>query len=344
MIYLILLLFCLITFCVFIEERLMPYARLLLLVFIGCMMALVAGFRPDDVDHDYLNYVNLYGSSYDVTKELSFVAISYFVYYVFDDVVFLFLIYAVLGVLFQLLAIRKLTELCFLSLLVYLSNYYLLHGMNQIRVAVAAGFFLLSLPCLQNGSRLRFLLYVLCATFFHYTAGVLALLAFFSNQPFKKWQYIFYSSIIPLCYVVYFLNWDFLLALPIPYIEEKLEAYRYLQEQGLWDEINVFNLVFLGKVAITYFLLWKNELIARSNPYVPILLKIEILSLASFVLFYNLPVLAFRLSELLGVVEVILFPLIVYTIKPDYISKGIVCALAMFFLFIGIYYNQVIYV
>ena len=47
--------------------------------------------------------------------------------------------------------------------------------------------------------------------------------------------------------------------LPIPYIEEKMEIYRSLQEQGLWDEINVFNLVFLVKIVITYFLLWKCE-------------------------------------------------------------------------------------
>ena len=60
--------------------------------------------------------------------------------------------------------------------------------------------------------------------------------------------------------------------------------------------------------------------------------------------FYNLPVFAFRLSELLGVVEVILFPLLYYTIKPDYASKAIVGVIALVFLFIGVFYNQVIYI
>ena len=344
MIFIIFFLFCLIMSVAFIEERLDSSIKLLLLILVGGGMALVAGFRPSDIDHDYSNYVNLYNSSYDITTEISFVLLSYLVYYVFDNVVFLFLIYAILALSLQILSIRRLTDLCFLSLLVYLSNYYLLHGMNQIRVGVASGFFLFALQYLRTGDRFRYLLCIFCATCFHYTAGILVCFVFFSNEIFKKWQYIFYASIIPFCYLIYFLKMNFLLMLPIPYIEEKMEIYRSLQEQGLWDEINVFNLVFLVKIAITYFLLWKCELITRFNPFVVIFLKVEILSLAAFILFYNLPVFAFRLSELLGVVEVILFPLLYYTIKPDYASKAIVGVIALVFLFIGVFYNQVIYI
>lgn len=345
MIVLILLLFCVVAFVASIEDRLDVTKKNLLLVVITMALVLVAGFRPEEFDHDRSSYVKLFISGdFDITMEFTIVFIASLVKSLSADVIFLFIIYALLALTVEVKAITKLTDLVFLSLLIYMSNYYLLHGMNQIRAGVAAGFFLYALSYLGMGDRKKYLLYVLCASCFHYTATVLFLLVFFSNKPFKRWQYLFFASIVPACYLLYFFKVNVFLVLPISYIEEKIEMYRELQDEGKWNEINVFNMVFLMKIFITYFLLWKNRLIAQYNDYVVILLKIQILSLGTFILFYDLPVLSFRLSELLGVVEVILYPLIFYTVKPAFVSRVLVVSLALAFLCIGVFYNQIVYV
>lgn len=346
MILLLFLLFFTVAAVAFLEDRLSPVARWGFFGIAALFMAFLAGFRPDDFDHDYANYVVLYNNSFAITTEVSFILIASFVQFLFDDVLVLFLIYACIALLLHACAIRKLTDLWLFSLLMYIGTYYLLHGMNQIRAAVAAGFFLLALPYLQDGSRRKYLFWVLCATLFHYSAVVLFFLLFFDNCPLKKWQYWFYGLIPPVCYVAYFLHIDVFVMLPIPYFEEKMEAYQMLQEQGgaEWSEINVFNMVLLVKILITYFLLWKIRLVASFNSYVYILIKVEVLAIASLVLFAGIPVVAFRINELLGIVEVILFPLIYYTVKPSWVGKAVVFVVACAFLLISVYYNHVVIV
>ena len=344
MLLLLLILFVGIGILAFVEERLSPTVRNMLFVVMVTTMALVAGLRPYDFDRDYSSYVDLYRNGFDVTMEVTFMCIVTFVQTVYDDVVLMFVIYALLGMLFLYLAIRRLTDLWFYSLLIYVGTYYLLHEMNQIRVGVASGLFLVALPYLKGGTRMKYAALAMCAMLFHYSAGILLFLVGFSFSSMKRWQVFFYAAIIPFAYIIYLLHLDILIMIPIPYIEEKLKLYQTLQDLGEWDTINVFNLVLLVRIGMTYFILWKRTLIEQYTTYVNILLKIEIISIAAFVSLYTLPVLAFRISELLGVVEIILFPLLCYTVKPAYVGKLVVTLVAVTFLFINIFYNSIVIV
>lgn len=327
------------------EDRLTERTRLNALLVLGVAMAFVAGFRPDDVDHDYATYVEMYYNSFSISTEVTFIMIASFVEFFFNDVAYLFVIYALISLTVHVLAIKRLSSLWFLSLLVYLSNYYLLHEMNQIRVGVSAGLFLLALYHLGNDNRRKFLLYALFATLFHYTAFVLFFFAFFDAKPFKKWQYYFYLSVIPAAYVLYFLHVSILATIPIPYFEEKLQLYQALQAGGgVWDEINVFNLVLLTKIAMTLFLLWKSSLVYEYNKYVYLLLKVEVVSIAAWVVFCEMPVVAMRMNELLGIVEIVLFPMLFYTVKPAWLGKAVVMVVAAVLLFISLFYNKVVYI
>lgn len=330
----------------FLEDRLTDRTKLNAILLLGLFMALVAGLRPDDIDHDYATYTEMYYNSFSFSTELSFTIIVSFVQLVFDNVVFMFLIYALISMYVHFNGMKKLSSsLFFLSLLVYISNYYLLHEMNQIRVGVASGIFLIALYHLGNDDKKKFLLYALFATFFHYTASVLFLFYFFDGKPMKKWQYYFYLLIIPVAYVIYFLHMSVLTTIPIPHFEEKLRIYQALQAGGgVWDEINVFNLVLLTKIAMTLFILWKSSLIYEYNKYVYLLLKVEVISLAAWVALYEMPVVAMRMSELLGVVEIVLFPMLFYTVKPGWLGRALVVTVASVLLFISLVYNKVIYI
>ena len=135
MILIIFFLFCVISLIAILEDRLGEEVRTPLFFAVGLILAFVAGLRPSDLDHDYMSYVSLYyRKEAEFTTEISFVFIANFVYYVLGNVVFVFLIYAFLSLALHMKAIRRLTSLWFLSLLMYFCNYYLLHGMNQISV------------------------------------------------------------------------------------------------------------------------------------------------------------------------------------------------------------------
>ncbi len=327
----------------FVEEDLSVRTKVGLLFVLGLIMAFVAGLRPEGIDHDYNTYVDMYYRSFSITTEPTFLLIVSFVQFVCDDVVLMFLIYALLTMLVCARAIQKLTSLYALSLMYYLATFYLLHGMNQIRVAVAAGIFLLALPHLLEGNRKKYLLYILFATLFHYSASVLFFLVFFSGAPLKKWHIYLLALSIPFAYLIYFLKINLFVAVPIPYFEEKMLAYQRLQDSGgQWDEINVFNLVFLARIAIFYFLLWKNRLITECNKYAALLLKVEALALFAFVSLYVIPVLAIRLSELLAVVEVVLFPFLFYTLKPARYGRLLAVGVSLTLLLINLYYNKYI--
>jgi len=307
------------------------------------LLAFVVGLRPDDVDCDYSNYLAMYNNDTDITTEISFVLIAGLVRHLFDNVTIMFLFYALLSLSLKSFAIRKLTNLYFLTVLVFFSTSYILHDFNQIRAGVATGFMLLGIPYLRTGKRLYFLLFALLATLFHYSACILLFLVFLDYCPFKRYQYWLYGSIIPICYLFYFLHINVFYMVPIPYFEEKMEVYEELQHTVEAYEVNVFNLLILTKIIIAYFLLYFAPVIEKENKYFPALLKIDLLALGAFVLFTEVPIISFRINELLGVTEIILYPLIYYAFKPRWLSSLIVILMSFVLLMIYLFYNHYLY-
>jgi hypothetical protein len=106
---------------------------------------LIAGLRPIGLDRDSINYAELIQSTVDVNlldKEPAFWIIKRFNdIFFFGNIHTFFLIFATLGVSIKFLAIKRLSKLPLLSLIAYLSLYFILHEMTQIRAGVAAGLF-----------------------------------------------------------------------------------------------------------------------------------------------------------------------------------------------------------
>jgi hypothetical protein len=109
------------------------------------ILILIAGLRPIGLDRDSITYVEMIQSYTDVNLlalEPAFWIIKWFNDNFFSgNVHTFFLIYAILGVFIKFLAIKRLSKLPWLSVGTYLSLYFILHEMAQIRAGVAAGFF-----------------------------------------------------------------------------------------------------------------------------------------------------------------------------------------------------------
>jgi hypothetical protein len=316
------------------------------LIAIGVILVLFSGFRIGSQFPDYSSYLILYEDikSGDVIVELSFVFIAKFVHFVFNNVLFVFLIYALLGVSLKLAAIKQLTNLWLLSVVVYVGNFFILHEMIQIRVGVAAAFLLLCVKPIYDRDIKKFLLFALLAIFFHISSLIILPLWFLGKFKDKANLY-FLTGLIPIAYVIYFLKVTVLNFIPIPYVQDKLDLYAALQELGTADfftDINVFNYVFLAKIIIFYFLLYKHKLLMTHNKYTIVLLNLYAVSLFMYPALAMMPVLAGRVNELLGIVEIVLFPLLYYIITPRYISASIIVIWSLGLLLINIFKSSLI--
>ena len=187
-----------------------------------------------------------------------------------------------------------------------------------------------------------FLILVSFAFCFHSSAIAIIPLYFVSSK-IKNLR--IYLLLIPLMYLLYFAGirlTTFLSMLPIPSIQQKIMAYKLIMENGEMSEINIFNIFFLLKIIMCFFLMWKSTNISQQNKYFIILLKIYIIGLSSFIVFSDFPTLAFRISELYQIVEILLVPMIIYAFTEKRIASLIPILYASVLLGLILFYNKII--
>ncbi len=312
-------------------------------VLLVVILALFAAFRERKLVKDYEMYVQAWNRlDYEVNQiEVSFIFIRNVLR---DDFglayISIFITYALLGVITKVLAVKKLSDFFYLSILIYISHFYILHELTQIRAGVAAGFILLAIIPLYKRNFKLFLLFITIAILFHYSAIMILPLWFLKSNSKVKFLYF----VVPAGFILYFVGFNFMHNIPIAYFQTKMDAYQELSRKRTdgFDTINVFNVFYLIKVAVFYFILINREKISHHNAYFYLLLRIEGLSLLALPALALIPAIAYRVHEFLGVVEIILFPLIVYAFKRRYDGYILVIALALLFLYVNIFYNQLI--
>lgn len=310
------------------EDNLVKY-KWHIYICVGVALVLMATFRVVGNDNDSLTY-EYYFLNYDdpltaLAVEFSFVLFSYFLNNFTQDVHGLFFVYALLGVTLKLVAISKTSKSLFLPLFIYLSHFFVLHDMIQMRVSVATGLFLLAINPLCEKRKRTALLLIVTAVFFHYSSLALLAAFFISNKPLTERMVWGLGLIIPVGYLAYLMGIDLITTVPIPYIGEKIEMYRQLKDMGKYSEMAIFNNpIVLIRIFMFYTLLMFHETIYEYNKAFPLLIKIDALSFVCFFFFSSLPVLAGRLSELFSVVDIILYTNVVYICRPQYMAKAFV--------------------
>ena len=328
MIYTFLLLFIIIISLIFLEEYLGDYNKY---VYWGLCIILIlfCGFRTIGVDPDSEAYEEIFKSNGDDPRllvESSFLLLSEIIRNFTDDVHYLFLLYAILGITIKFYALRQLSPWYFLPLVIYFGNYFILHDFIQIRAAVASGLLLLAVKPLSEGNKKEAVVYFLMANLFHYSSIAFYPILFFSNNLSQIWKYAL-IAVLPIGVVLFLLHYDFFSAIPIPYIQDKIEMYKELVERGVFEELTLKNVFIWIQYAIILYILYFYDTIYEHCPALPLLLKITAYSMACFFVFSSIAVVAARLHELLGIVELALFPCVFYTIRPQYFGKTAVCVI-----------------
>lgn len=314
-------------------------------IILGLVFILTAGLFQEGVSKDYYSYLH----AYDITSKIgdtrlepTFTIITIVVKNIFNNPVYLFLIYSILGVSFKFIAIKKLSELYLLSALLYISHFFLLHEMTQIRVGIASGLFLLSIKPLYERNFRNYFFLTIIAFAFHYSALVLLPLWFLSP---KKQNVHLYLTFILLTYllVIFGITIGSLIEhIPLKQIQVLYNMHIYEMEQGIGDNINIFNTLQIIRTLICLSLIYNVDLISSKNKYAPILIKIYSIGLMSFLLFSDFPVVSFRISELLLSVEIIIIPFLLYLFKPTYLARLIPIGIGAILLYINLFYTKLL--
>jgi hypothetical protein len=308
---------------------------------IAFFLVLIAGLRRFGIDADmatYIQYYNLLPDLSFVQVEPSFQLIGLAIKNTVADITFLFLFYSFLGVAIKVFAIEKLTRFYILSLLTYFSYYFLLHEMTQIRVGIASGFLLLSIPDIYERKPVRFLTKILAGTLFHYSLMVFSI--FYFLNP-RKINFHFHLGLIIFAYMAHFAGLHLITLvklIPLSFIASKIDAYELLLSLDIHSAIDIFNPLFLFRVCFCLVLIYKWEVLYLHNKYSLLLLKIYSISNFIFIVFADLPVFAARLNQLLAVVEVILFPFIIYVFRPRTLALFAVILIGLGMMSIKLFY------
>ncbi|MCQ4035374.1 EpsG family protein [Kaistella montana] len=315
----------------------------ILFLFTLIILILFAAFRDGKSVNDYELYVGAwYWASYEKTTiEASFI----FIRDILRDglrlhYLSIFIIYAILGVVTKLFAIKKIANNFYLAVLIYLSHFYILHELTQMRAGVAAGFILLAIAPLYNRNIKQFLFLTSIAIVFHYSAVLMLPLWFVRTN--KNTKFLYY--LVPIGIVFYVTGFNFIQKIPIPYFQTKLDTYQKLTEDGVegYAKINVFNAFYLLRVLIFYFVMIFRHKIAEHSKYFYLLLRIEGISLFALPTLAIIPAIAYRVHEFLGIVELVLYPLIIYAFRIRIVGYFVVIMIALIMFCVNIFYNKLI--
>lgn len=308
--------------------------------FVVLLLTLLAGFRPVGIDKDSLQYYGYYVNGTNDFVEYSFIIISDVSKFLFSDVRGVFVLYALFAIPLKCFVFTKLSNDYFLLIAVYISNFYVLHDLTQIRTGVAVAFVFYGFYFLINDKKWLFLILTLIASLFHYSAFIAFILIFLKNKELSLTYRIVLAALPIITFACGMLNIDIITLLPIEYLQERLEVYEELRDKGVAgdEELNLLNAAILLKLTVYYFLLWKYDIVKERCKYLPIILKIFALSYLCFGLFSFLAVLASRVSEFYCFVEILMVPLIIYAFEPKWVGR-----LFVLIYVVGIFLLNVVY-
>ncbi len=312
-------------------------------IVITIMLCAMAAFRPEDVVRDYSTYIEHFSSKIksEIEVEPSFQMIASAIKYFTNSYIWLFIVYALLSIPLFSYALQKLSLHPHLSLSIWIANFFILQNLTQIRVAVSIAFFLWGLFFVLQKQKIRYLLCIVCASFFHYSAIVLLLGVLFSNRPIKKYErYILLS--LPIISFVFSIGYiDIIDFIPIPYIQERIRQYNSLSSFET-ESINFFNIPYLLHLATYFLLLIKYQFLTAKISYLPLIIRIYACTIFFYLSLSFLPVLSTRISELFGIIEVLMIPSVSYAFLPQRYGILIVCIYAIAIFLFNVFYMQLL--
>lgn len=295
-------------------------------VIIFILLAIFAGTRLD-IDNDYFFYYKLFRYTPDNVKDfLNGDNKMEWCMYVFPRLfsVFLeskvevarasFLLFAILGVGIKMIAIKKNSSVFFLSIILYVSYLFLMQEMTTIRVGVASAIFLWSIPDFENKNYKVFFIKLLLCFFFHSTSIVLVLAWLVLHLKISI-KYLYIAIIIS--FISAMLKINFLTLFLLDRIFPRVAVYIQMMEWMREKDTNIFSfrLLFALGIVIVFGVFYQK---LKEIKYFEILFKLHLISICFFLLLStSAQVFSIRTFELFSVIQILLYPMIIFIFEPS---------------------------
>jgi hypothetical protein len=309
-------------------------------------LIIIAGFRSETCCMDYDIYVEYYHNIANIPitfLEPTYFVISWLSRVLFGSVAGVFLIYSILGVSLKGIAFVRLTKYYSITLILYFGSFFLLHEMTQIRVGVASAFLLLSIPSIADKKPRDFLMYLFLGSLFHYSFLIFGFVYFLKSDKLNPYIYlgmVIFAFIAFACGLNLASLFQFF---RLGFISEKINAYKSMLADGYHADIMILNPLLMLRIFVLSVLIYKWEFFQEKNKNAVILIKIYAFSIFFFIAFADLPVLAGRLSQLFGIVEIILVPFVIYLITPAYVAVILAAGFGTLIFYKQLFYSGLLY-
>jgi hypothetical protein len=295
-----------------VDQKYLNLCKYNLIILISILLCFIAVMKPIGFDVDSLAYYTALASiknqSYDSNSfEPIFHIISYISIFLFDDAFKgMLFIFFVTSLSIKIFSIKKLSNYVFLSFFIYISFYFLLHDVIQIRAGLAASIFLLSISDIQYRKPKSYSVKIFFAVMSHYSAIMLIPFYFIKPIPISKIKYI------TIILVTLFLGAFSALLIELTTLLSNIlpgrlgyKGLRYISllNQGVHADMNLLNVYNLSLTSYAFFLILISHKFESTLDH--LLVKIFTLSQCTFFALSYLPVLSSRLSELVGIVLIV---------------------------------------
>ena len=293
---------------------------------IAIVLGAVAGFSLFGHGPDYEGYRLLYEMNFDLQdyyinpllilgREPGYTLVTMFLHNIIKmpfEVFYWGFVFLCVAV--KMVGIYKLSNAKLYSVWIYFSFFYIMHEMITIRAGAAAGIFLLSIPFLVNKKRAIYLCMIFLAMLIHYSACILLPLVFLSNDnEYPQWYLVMLVSSFLGALFGFSLD-GILYVIPINILSVKMDVYRSLLEESP-TSLNLFSRFSLPNLLLCIILLINFNKLKNYSPNASIIIRIFAISQIMFYGFNGLPVFSTRVSELMGIVGIIAWPLLLYFLK-----------------------------
>lgn len=313
----------------FFEERLNDKQKLIIYYALGAVMILIAGLRevgstPDTVSYEEMFYAKE-GDLMVLLREPSFSIIVNILQSFSLGINSLFFVYALLSIPMHLAVFWKMSKLPLLTLTIYLSYYYMMHDLVQIRCAVASGLFLWAIYWYLENKKLYSLAFILMGTFFHFSAAAGLVLFVFSNK-LPAWERVALYALVPIGLVVYFTHFDISTFIPDEWGGMKLMRYRQMRDKGIEDDQQGWrleiNLLIWMNIVLYYACIYYHDYLVKHCKYTTIAIKLQAVGFLFLFFAYSISkVLGNRMNDYFSVVTILLWTASFYAFRPQLLSK-----------------------
>lgn len=312
----------------FYEDQMKANDKLLLYVAFGIVMIFIAGMRAVGSTPD----TEAYAMYFDTNSELALIlhepTFRFFINALQSSslgVNALFFVYAIISIPIHLALFWKVSKVPLLTLTIYISYYYMMHEMVQIRAGVAAGLFLWAIYFYVKKQKLWTLAFILLGTLFHFSAAA-GLVIFLLRDKLPNWERIVLYALVPVGMLVYFSHYDISMLLPDVFGLERLMKYREANEMGTEDDLagwmfESHPLIWMN-IVLYYASIYYHDFLKERFKYTTIAIKVQAVGFC-FLFFVNSfsKVVGNRMNDYFSIASILLWTASIYAFYPKLLSK-----------------------